>query len=44
MTDRCIAKYLEIVRNQNKGSVETVEYYLKDFEGFCANLTETKVS
>ena len=41
MTDRCIAKYLGIVRNQNKGSAETVEYYLKDFEVFCANLTET---
>jgi hypothetical protein len=42
VTDRCIAKYLGIVRNQNKASAETVQYYLKDFEVFCANLTETR--
>ena len=42
MADRCIAKYLGIVRNQNKGSAETIEYYLKDFEVFCASALETK--
>ncbi|MGH9955357.1 MAG: hypothetical protein ACREAS_07895, partial [Nitrososphaera sp.] len=41
MTDRCIAKYLGIIRNQNKGSAETIEYYLKDFEVFCASVLET---
>ena len=41
MTDRCIAKYLGIVRNQNKGSAETIEYYLNDFEVFCASVLET---
>jgi hypothetical protein len=42
VTDRCIAKYLGIVRNQNRGSAETVQYYLKDLEVFCASALETK--
>jgi len=41
VTDRCIAKYLGIIRNQNKGSAETIEYYLNDFEVFCASVLET---
>jgi hypothetical protein len=45
VTDRCIAKYLGIIRNQNKGSAETIEYYLKDFEVFCASVeTADKVN
>jgi hypothetical protein len=41
VTNRCIAKYLGIIRNQNKASAETVEYYLKDFEVFCGSVLET---
>ena len=41
MTDRCIAKYLSIVRNQKRGSAETIQYYLKDLEVFCASALET---
>ena len=35
------SKYLGIIPNQNKASGETVEYYLKDFEVFCANVLGT---
>lgn len=41
MTDTCVAKYLAIIRNQNKRSAETIEYYLHDFEVFCASILET---
>lgn len=41
MTDRCVAKYLDIIRNQNKRSAETIEYYLSDLEVFCASVLET---
>jgi len=43
--DNAIAKYLGIIGNQNKSSADTVEYYLHDFEVFCASeLAEAKSS